>query len=64
MDQYGLIGNPLKHSFSKGFFNDKFSTENIEAEYINFEIPAIEGVKSIVKDNPRLKGLNVTIPYK
>ncbi|MDR2056858.1 MAG: shikimate dehydrogenase [Dysgonamonadaceae bacterium] len=64
MDQYGLIGNPLKHSFSKGFFNDKFSEENIDAEYINFEIPSIKEVNLIIKNNPRLKGLNVTIPYK
>ena len=63
-DQYGLIGNPLKHSFSKGFFNDKFAAENIDAEYVNFEIPAIEEFNSIIKNNPRLKGLNVTIPYK
>jgi len=64
MDQYGLIGNPLKHSFSQGFFNDKFKAENIDAEYVNFEIPTIEEVKSIIKNNPQLKGLNVTIPYK
>jgi shikimate dehydrogenase len=64
MDQYGLIGNPLKHSFSKGFFNDKFAAENIAAEYINFEIPSIKEFKSIIKNNPSLKGLNVTIPYK
>ncbi|MDR0546220.1 MAG: shikimate dehydrogenase [Dysgonamonadaceae bacterium] len=64
MDQYGLIGNPLKHSFSQGFFNDKFAAENIDAEYVNFEIPKIEELTAIIKNNPRLKGLNVTIPYK
>ncbi|MDR1437269.1 MAG: shikimate dehydrogenase [Candidatus Symbiothrix sp.] len=64
MDQYGLIGNPLKHSFSQSFFNDKFAAENIAAEYINFEIPAITELKSIIKNHPGLKGLNVTIPYK
>jgi shikimate dehydrogenase len=64
MDQYGLIGNPLKHSFSKVFFNDKFREENIDAQYINFEIPFIREITSIIKNNPQLKGLNVTIPYK
>jgi shikimate dehydrogenase len=64
MDQYGLIGNPLEHSFSQRFFNDKFSAENIDAEYINFEIPSIEEFKSIIKNNPSLRGMNVTIPYK
>ncbi|MDR0733113.1 MAG: shikimate dehydrogenase [Dysgonamonadaceae bacterium] len=64
MDRYGLIGNPLKHSFSKSFFNDKFAAEHIDAEYLNFEIPAIEELKTIIKNDTLLKGLNVTIPYK
>lgn len=64
MDKYGLLGYPLKHSFSKGFFNEKFIAENIDAEYINFEITSIEEIKDIIKLNPELQGLNVTIPYK
>ncbi len=64
MDKYGLIGYPLKHSFSRGFFNEKFAAENIDAEYVNFEIPSIEEFQHIIKENPNLKGLNVTIPYK
>ncbi|MDR2804166.1 MAG: shikimate dehydrogenase [Dysgonamonadaceae bacterium] len=64
MEQYGLIGYPLKHSFSKGYFNDKFDAEKIDAEYVNFEIPSIREFKTILKDHPNLKGLNVTIPYK
>jgi shikimate dehydrogenase len=64
MDQYGLIGYPLKHSFSIDFFNDKFNAEKIDAEYINFEIASITELKSIINDHPNLKGLNVTIPYK
>lgn len=64
MDRYGLIGYPLKHSFSQGFFNDKFAAENVNAEYINFEITSIKELKSVLKENPALKGLNVTSPYK
>ena len=64
MDTYGLIGYPLKHSFSKGYFNEKFAMENINAEYVNFEIASIKDFKSVISDNPHLKGLNVTIPYK
>ena len=64
MDRYGLIGFPLKHSRSKDYFNSKFTVECIDAEYINFEIASIEELKSIIKNNPQLKGLNVTIPYK
>lgn len=64
MDKYGLIGYPLTHSFSKNFFNEKFASEKIDAEYINFEIPTINDFMEIIKSNPDLKGLNVTIPYK
>lgn len=64
MDKYGLIGYPLGHSFSKTFFNDKFAAENIDAMYVNFEIPNINDFKYILKENPELKGLNVTLPYK
>lgn len=64
MDKYGLIGFPLEHSFSRSFFNEKFSSEKIDAQYINFEIPAIETLPEIIASNPELKGLNVTIPYK
>lgn len=64
MKRYGLIGYPLGHSFSKNFFNEKFHSENIDAEYVNFEIPTIEDFNKIIKANPTLCGLNVTIPYK
>lgn len=64
MKKYGLIGYPLGHSFSKGFFNQKFSSEKIDAEYVNFEIPEIKQIKKLVKDHPDLCGLNVTLPYK
>ena len=61
---YGLIGYPLGHSFSRDFFNRKFEAENIDAAYVNFEIPEIERFTDIIRDNPSLRGLNVTIPYK
>ena len=64
MDKYGLIGYPLGHSFSKGFFNDRFRNEGIDAEYVNFEIPTIHDLPDVVEENPTLRGLNVTIPYK
>lgn len=60
MQKYGLIGFPLGHSFSRNFFNKKFETENIDAQYLNFEIPTIGAFKQVIKDNPELNGLNVT----
>ena len=64
MDKYGLIGYPLGHSFSRSFFNEKFQKDGIDAEYLNFEIPSITDFPSIIAQNPELRGLNVTIPYK
>lgn len=61
---YGLIGYPLGHSFSKIYFNQKFESENIDAEYINFEIPDVNTLLEIISETPNLGGLNVTIPYK
>lgn len=61
---YGLIGYPLGHSFSQDYFNRKFEAENIDARYVNFEIPEIEDFNNVIADNPTLAGLNVTIPYK
>ncbi len=64
MNTYGLIGYPLGHSFSRNFFTEKFEKEGINAQYLNFEIPSIEEFPNIIKNNPALRGLNVTIPYK
>jgi shikimate dehydrogenase len=64
MDTYGLIGYPLGHSFSRKFFTEKFEKEGIDAQYLNFEIPSIKEFPDIIKNNPTLRGLNVTIPYK
>jgi shikimate dehydrogenase len=63
--QFGLIGFPLSHSFSKGYFANKFLTENIaDAVYENYPIQSIDLFKALWENNPSLKGLNVTIPYK
>ena len=64
MNTYGLIGYPLGHSFSRGYFTDFFSRESIDAEYKNFELPQIEALTHILHSEPTLQGFNVTIPYK
>lgn len=64
MDQYGLIGFPLGHSFSRKFFTKKFENEQIGAEYLNFEIPDANQLLDVVREHPNLRGLNCTIPHK
>lgn len=59
---YGLVGYPLGHSFSRRFFNEKFSVENINAEYRNFELSDISHIGDVIESG--VCGLNVTIPYK
>jgi shikimate dehydrogenase len=63
--QFGLIGFPLSHSFSKGYFANHFSSENIlDAQYENYPIESIDLFTSLWESHPALIGLNVTIPYK
>lgn len=63
MQQYGLIGYPLGHSFSKRFFTQKFLTENVDAFYETYSIDNIQKFNELIS-NVKLSGLNVTIPYK
>lgn len=60
---YGLLGRNIGYSFSKSFFSEKFKNENLNYEYINFDITEIKDIVDIIK-NPQVQGLNVTIPYK
>lgn len=65
MKLYGLIGHPLSHSFSKQYFTNKFEKEEItDCKYETFDLPDINLLPEILKNNPNLKGFNVTIPYK
>lgn len=61
MRHYGIIGNPLTHSFSPGYFTQKFADEGIDATYCAYEIPDLSNIVTIMK---QLYGFNVTYPYK
>lgn len=62
---YGLIGKHLAHSFSKKYFEKKFSELNLsDCQYENFELAKIEDFPTLLKANPSIRGLNVTLPYK
>ncbi|MEP7278173.1 MAG: shikimate dehydrogenase [Bacteroidota bacterium] len=65
MRQFGLIGYPLSHSFSKKFFTEKFENEGLrDCSYENYSIASIDELPGLIKNNPLLQGINVTIPYK
>lgn len=62
---FGLIGYPLGHSFSKKYFSEKFLAEGIDdAQYELFPLENISLLPELIQNNPQLRGLNVTIPYK
>lgn len=60
---FGLLGHPLSHSFSKTYFSDYFKTYNLPHIYQNFDVANIE---QFIEHMPSyaLRGFNVTIPYK
>lgn len=65
MRQFGLIGYPLGHSFSKKYFAEKFQKEGIrECAYENYPLQHIGELPALLSAYPLLEGINVTIPYK
>ena len=64
MRHYGIIGFPLFHSFSAKFFNEKFATEGIEAEYSLYPVQIGNLKLEIGNILDSLDGFNVTLPYK
>src|ERR1044071_5591588 len=65
MRLYGLIGYPLTHSFSEQYFTEKFAKEHLDdCVFKSFSITKITELPALLKANPLLKGLAVTIPYK
>jgi len=63
MKNFGLIGFPLSHSFSPAYFENKFTRENIKANYQAYPLENIDGYCNLI-ENISFSGLNVTIPYK
>ncbi len=63
MKLYGLIGRNIDYSFSRKYFSEKFSNEQIDARYRNFDLEDIAQITDILKEE-NIDGLNVTIPYK
>jgi len=65
MRLFGLIGNPLGHSFSEKYFTRKFEELQIHnCQYKLFPLSAITELPALLDAHPSLEGLNVTIPYK
>ncbi len=65
LQQFGLIGYPLGHSFSKKYFQDKIDTAHLNdrIKYDTFPLPSADLIPGFL-DTPHLSGFNITIPYK
>jgi shikimate dehydrogenase len=64
MRTYGLIGNPLTHSFSETYFKERFRLHQLnDAVYRLFPLDRIEDLIPLISSE-HLHGFNVTIPYK
>ena len=63
--KYGLIGHPVRHSFSPAMQNAAFHALGIDAEYLLYDVEP-EKLESFLKNATanNLSGLNVTIPHK
>lgn len=65
MKQYGLIGYPLSHSFSKKYFTHKFEQEHItDACYELYPLEQVEDIQHLLAAHADMCGLNVTVPHK
>lgn len=65
MKKFGLIGFPLKQSFSKTYFTEKFQDLGLkDHEYNLYPIEVLSDITELIHNEPNLLGLNVTIPYK
>jgi shikimate dehydrogenase len=63
--RFGLVGRNISYSFSAGYFAKKFEKTGLDNySYTNFDIDSITQLPEILEKTKRLKGLNVTIPYK
>lgn len=64
MKTYGLIGNPVSHSYSEKYFTEKFENEGIEAKYKKFKLEKASDFQKLLNKEESLVGLNVTRPFK
>lgn len=61
----GVIGHPIKHSYSPFIHNVAFELKKLDYIYLPFDVPA-SNLRSALKGMTALgiKGFNVTIPHK
>ena len=62
---YGVLGKKLSHSFSRKYFEKKFSELGLnDHSYENFEYDSVCDFIKVLKERKEICGFNVTNPYK
>ncbi|NNF18783.1 MAG: shikimate dehydrogenase [Flavobacteriaceae bacterium] len=65
MHKFGLVGKNIEYSFSRKYFSEKFSRLGLaDHHYVNFDLPGLSEIETLLQNPGDVKGLNVTIPYK
>jgi shikimate dehydrogenase len=65
MRKFGLIGRSLEHSWSKDYFTQKFKLEALNNfEYHDYPLQNLAELDLLLKSDPQIEGLNVTLPFK
>ena len=65
MPLLGLTGYPLAHSFSPAYFKQRFEAEGLDGwDYRLFPLEDLRGLPELIRHEPELLALNVTIPHK
>jgi len=62
MRKFGLIGYPLKQSFSPAYFSDKFEKTGLACQYDLYPLDEVGHMHRLAEGG--LVGWNVTMPYK
>lgn len=62
---FGIIGNPIEHSFSPVLQTTLFKENNIDAVYVPFRVENEELENAVLSSlSLNIQGLNVTVPHK
>ena len=62
---YAIIGNPLTHSYSSEYWNEKFKNLKLIQHHFDAKtLQKIEDFPAYLDKNPLLRGLSVTMPFK
>jgi len=60
---YGVVGDPVAHSFSPVMMNAAFRRETVNAVYLALHAKSLKDLLACVQEIP-IRGLSVTMPYK